>query len=289
MTRLFLLFIFAFSANIHALGSKGHWLVCQLAVKELPLAQQNDLTNLIDHFPLAQKQQLNSFLKRPANHSISFADACSWPDAIRHNKQFLLYKSWHYLNVARQQTEVKASACQDKCILEAIPFHQQQFSEAKDPETKIQALLFLAHWIGDIHQPLHVSFKSDLGGNKTEVIDRLNSAKHKCKNLHQIWDSCLLAQSSRGVLLRELGNLPLSSNLDFITTTNILIWANKSLAISRSKSMRYCQSSKNNLACMPSEQQVIFDQSYFDKNNLILKKQLKLAAVRLHLFLSKNL
>ncbi|WOH36905.1 S1/P1 nuclease [Thalassotalea fonticola] len=284
-----LLFIFCFSSSTYALGSKGHWLVCQLAVNNLPLAQQDSLSNLINYLPLAQKQQLNIFLKRSINHQVTFADACSWPDAIRHEEPFAVYKSWHYLNVAREQTEIGKSDCQSNCILDAITFHQQQYINAKNPITKIQALLFLAHWLGDIHQPLHISFKSDLGGNKTKVIDRLNSTKQKCKNLHQVWDRCLLGNSNKTLLLNSLAPSFESPSSDFITAKNLLVWANQSLTISRSKSVQYCKIDDNNRACVPTQDKIIFDQAYLNKNNLTLKKQLNLAAVRLHLFLSENL
>ncbi|KAA8544990.1 hypothetical protein F0562_019793 [Nyssa sinensis] len=46
-----------------------------------------------------------------------------------------------------------------------------------------EALLFLSHFMGDIHQPLHVGFTSDEGGN---TID-LRWFGHK-SNLHHVWD-----------------------------------------------------------------------------------------------------
>ncbi|KAL9250479.1 Endonuclease 1-like protein [Drosera capensis] len=46
-----------------------------------------------------------------------------------------------------------------------------------------EALVFLAHLMGDIHQPLHVGFTSDMGGNTIEV----RWFRHK-SNLHHVWD-----------------------------------------------------------------------------------------------------
>lgn len=289
MKRLLLLFTLCFSSNIYALGNKGHWLVCQLAVEKLSKVQQDDLANLFAYFPLKQKHQLNAYLNRQANTKVTFADACSWADAVRNNNEFLIYKNWHYLNVKREQIEVEAGNCQDNCIIDAITFHQQQYNEARDPVLKIQALLFLAHWIGDIHQPLHVSFKSDLGGNKTKVVDKLNSTQHKCKNLHQVWDSCLLANGSKKLMLQNLNHSFKSSTIDVINTNNIMLWANQSLAISRSKSILYCQNIDKSSLCMPKQEKIIFDQEYYKLNKPILIKQIKLAAMRLNLFLSKHL
>ncbi|XP_044329180.1 endonuclease 1 isoform X1 [Aegilops tauschii subsp. strangulata] len=46
-----------------------------------------------------------------------------------------------------------------------------------------EALLFLSHFMGDIHQPMHVGFTSDMGGNSVN----LRWFKHK-SNLHHVWD-----------------------------------------------------------------------------------------------------
>jgi hypothetical protein len=38
-------------------------------------------------------------------------------------------------------------------------------SNGADDEAKLEALKFLGHWVGDVHQPLHVSLEDDRGGN----------------------------------------------------------------------------------------------------------------------------
>ena len=48
------------------------------------------------------------------------------------------------------------------------------------------ALKYLGHFMGDIHQPLHVSFQDDRGGNSVDTTGICGS------NLHSAWDTCLL-------------------------------------------------------------------------------------------------
>jgi len=72
-----------------------------------------------------------------------------------------------------------------------------------------QALMFLIHFIGDVHQPLHVSRASDRGGNDinvkyhlldnmTQVIGysehpaNIHHSHHHSYNLHSIWDTALI-------------------------------------------------------------------------------------------------
>ncbi|WNC68988.1 S1/P1 nuclease [Thalassotalea nanhaiensis] len=289
MTKLLLLFILCFSTNVYALSSKGHWLVCQLAFENLPSTQKDALAKLTNHFPVKQQQQINTYLNRDANFKVTFADACSWADAIRNDVQYSSFKSWHYVNVARDQISVNDDACHGHCIIDAITHHQQQFINRTSSVEKIQALLFLAHWIGDLHQPLHVSFKSDLGGNKIKVVDKINSNKHMCKNLHQVWDRCLLGQSSKNTLLNSNKDLLPASPVDYLTTDNILFWATQSLTISRSKITGYCKQFSSNLTCSSSHQAIIFDHGYYNQNRPILIKQIKLASLRLNLFLAEHL
>lgn len=72
-----------------------------------------------------------------------------------------------------------------------------------------QALMFLIHFIGDVHQPLHVSRASDRGGNdinvKYHLLDNMtrmigyndhpadiHHSHHHSYNLHAIWDSKII-------------------------------------------------------------------------------------------------
>jgi hypothetical protein len=48
------------------------------------------------------------------------------------------------------------------------------------------ALKSLGHWVGDIHQPLHVSFLDDRGGNTIRTSGQCPG------NLHAVWDNCLV-------------------------------------------------------------------------------------------------
>ena len=72
------------------------------------------------------------------------------------------------------------------------------------PKSMRQALMFLIHFIGDIHQPLHVSRSSDRGGNDINVkyhvpdnitlttTDSHRSSHHHSYNLHSVWDSAMI-------------------------------------------------------------------------------------------------
>jgi len=57
---------------------------------------------------------------------------------------------------------------------------------------KAQALKFVVHFMGDLHQPLHDEDKTDRAGNATQVI-----FDGKPDNLHWVWDTAMLEHIDR--------------------------------------------------------------------------------------------
>jgi hypothetical protein len=67
-------------------------------------------------------------------------------------------------------------------------------STASDPVAKGNALRFLLHLVGDLHQPLHAASNGDRGGNCVPVTyyDRSpqqNANGDFAPNLHSVWDT----------------------------------------------------------------------------------------------------
>ncbi len=50
--------------------------------------------------------------------------------------------------------------------------------------SQLDALRYLVHLVGDIHQPLHAISDADLGGN----CEQLDPPVGRAKNLHALWD-----------------------------------------------------------------------------------------------------
>lgn len=82
-----------------------------------------------------------------------------------------------------------------------IPQIEQALMAAKDDKTKMVLLILLSHFVGDIHQPLHVishvdkECKSDLGGIKFCV--QRGKGGRCAYNLHYLWDSSMFFFSRR--------------------------------------------------------------------------------------------
>src|SRR5690242_11305477 len=91
------------------------------------------------------------------------------------------------------------------CVDGAIQNYTSRLMDPSLPEKQLQeALMFLVHFIGDIHQPLHVGFASDEGGN-TELGRFMTSTNVR---LHHVWDTSMIDKRVR----EDFGN----SNITYL-------------------------------------------------------------------------
>lgn len=80
------------------------------------------------------------------------------------------------------------------CIINAIERNKKTLENSNAPAVlRREALMFIVHFIGDLHQPLH-TVKDDVGGNTFPVNSFVDPAKKKVEttNLHSAWDSNLI-------------------------------------------------------------------------------------------------
>lgn len=278
-----------FSVDSFALGKQGHQLVCQLAFEHLSSSKQTQITEILQQIPEQDKRAILRFNHKNLQEKVNFANACTWADAIKEQNNYQHYKSWHYLNTARNTTTITPKACRKNCLTQAILFHQQQLNASAqlDSTAQWQALLFVGHWLGDIHQPLHISYASDLGGNKTFI----KTSSKQCTNLHWFWDSCLLQRANRSYAhwMKLLNEQWVDSKAPPWQPGQVWLWADESYQLVRSPDFGYCQlidgktcveMTKNNLT-LPSN----YQQQYLP----VIEKRIVLAAQRLTALLEASL
>ncbi|KAJ3275386.1 hypothetical protein HDV01_000678 [Terramyces sp. JEL0728] len=122
-------------------------------------------------------------------------DVASWADQIKSNRKYDWAKPLHYVNPVNDDpptlctyTGIPQDCPNDVCVIAAIHNYTNRLLDSNDQE---EALKFLVHFIGDIHQPLHSTGKFR-GGTQAQV--RYNG---KLTNLHSLWDSTLFQQRIR--------------------------------------------------------------------------------------------
>ena len=122
----------------------------------------------------------------------SVAMASNWADFIKSDSVYSYLSNWHYINMDSGLTANQVRSYLEKDT--ATDIYTKINSLIKELKNKRLAmdkkrmdLKLLIHFVGDIHQPLHVGHYDDLGGNKIKVLWFNTST-----NLHSVWDDQLI-------------------------------------------------------------------------------------------------
>lgn len=158
----------------HAWGKLGHRVVGAYADQRLNPAARAEVLRLL-----------------AGEDEPTLAGVANWADEIRDGPQARKETSrWHYVNFARDGCDYSAGRfCKGgACVVGAIErFSAELADPARSDAERRDALKFLAHFVGDIHQPLHAGYADDRGGNSFQI-----NYKTKGSNLHSVWDSLII-------------------------------------------------------------------------------------------------
>src|SRR5690606_8782647 len=102
----------------------------------------------------------------------SLAEAGTWADRIRGDERYNWAAPLHYINlpVTWQTYEPSRDCPSQGCILKAIETYRAQLADKTlSDRERAEALLFLVHFVEDIHQPMHTGLRDDRGGNDVKV------------------------------------------------------------------------------------------------------------------------
>ena len=134
----------------------------------------------------------SALLETPGCKADTIEHASTWADCIKElGPRFSYAYSWHYQNVNVCKPFDLKSACKDgNCVSAQIERDVKLLKDTKVPlRERVQALAFLVHFVGDLHQPLHAGDRGDLGGNQAKADYGAYGPERL--NLHSIWDGWL--------------------------------------------------------------------------------------------------
>ena len=179
-----------------AWSNLGHRMVGELAQRHLSPAAQAEVTLLL-----------------AGEAEPSLAGVASWADTLRSEDpaRFKLTSRWHYINAQGGGCAFDvARDCPDgNCVTEAIERQRAILADRSQPlAARRDALKFVVHFVGDVHQPMHAGDRTDSGGNKFQVSLRtpIQPEAYALKdyvngvmgtNLHSIWDYYIFASTGR--------------------------------------------------------------------------------------------
>ena len=178
---LALLLILGFGPRAWAWGDYGHRTTAAIAEAELSISARAEIARLLGAAP-----QLGT----PTCPLASLADASVWPDCVRHLKpRFSFADHWPYIDVSICGPFIITPAnCPDgDCVTAQVDCLSRVLADRSRPQReRLEALAFLTHFVGDLHQPLHVGENDDRGGN--DVAATFDGMSGPRLNLHGLWD-----------------------------------------------------------------------------------------------------
>ncbi len=172
-------------------------MVALIARENLSKSAAAAVDKLLAENPTAQS--LNPYCKDvPAD---SMAVASTWADDVRRGEK---NGPWHYVDIPLYVTATsgpldkwcdpigpaRPDGTKPGCVTSALEYELKILRDPKQSGAdRTNALRYVIHFVGDMHQPLHDSDNEDSGGNCTAMkfFDEPNPW-----NLHAIWDFKLI-------------------------------------------------------------------------------------------------
>ncbi|MGH9873633.1 MAG: S1/P1 nuclease [Pyrinomonadaceae bacterium] len=226
-------------------GAGGHMMVAHIAFARLN--------------PRA-KAQVKALLAIPINpadvsaQSKDFVNAAHWADDLRPFKEFDSFKELHFIDTRFSTDGTPLPPVPTPNIVTALEENVNILKTSTDENARAQALRFIIHFVGDIHQPLHGADRvdsahpdGDHGGNLVSLMIPQKNGPPKKTNLHSFWDSGIGAFPPTGpnfappplstipaaAARAKAGNPPTARGVNLKDPFNFSGWAEESFELAK--------------------------------------------------------
>ncbi|MGA9582239.1 MAG: S1/P1 nuclease [Allosphingosinicella sp.] len=265
-------------APAQAWGQGGHYTVCEIGWLNLTARTRAEVDRLV----------------ALDGRFASFTETCTFPDNP------VSRASEHYSNYLRTDRRI-APGCPGgrPCVLGALMGDLAILRSASAGDAaKAVAILYLGHWFGDLHQPLHISFADDRGGNSIKAPGPCSGRFEA--SLHSVWDSCVVERRifspgtdrlARARAAARILAAPITrSQRRNWVRSEPWQWAGESYKITLAGRTGYCV--RKSGACRYSAERPLFaagdspravsvDEAYLDRARPIVEARLRRAGIRL--------
>lgn len=243
-------------------GGDGHRLICEIAWRHLtPEAKR-----LVDDLRQGEPG--------------TFAQSCTWADEVRPDRPET--SAFHFINIKSGAAGVDLQRdCADpvkRCVVWAIKHYAYVLgNNAMARSERAEALKFIGHFVGDLHQPLHAGRLEDLGGNNIRVAffgDR--GTERSAMNLHRVWDSAIAqrAQLSYPAAADALTAQITSVQAVQWSNTDVIAWTNESFRLA--EDFVYSVANGGEIG-----------DPYYDRAATIVRQRIQQAGIRLAFLLNE--
>lgn len=167
--------VLAIPPGAHAWGVQGHDTTGAIAELRLTSAARDEVGRLLSGEP-----------------DPTLAGVSNWADEVRADDPDLGKRSapWHYVNIAENDCvyDAAVNGNDGQNVIEALRAQSATLADrTRSDDDRRQALKFVVHFVGDIHQPMHAGYARDRGGNEVKV-----RYLGKNTNMHAVWDRGML-------------------------------------------------------------------------------------------------
>jgi len=166
-----------------AWGPEGHRMVGDIAERFLAAETRAQIQKLLEADRMADGQ---------ASGRHTLGEVANWADEIKDTEWGKRRGSWHYDDVPLCDAAEYSKYCKNGRCASAQLARQIEIlgDERARPGQRNEALKWVVHLMGDIHQPLHAANRGDRGGNRVQVsfFGERDNPPYGSLNLHAIWD-----------------------------------------------------------------------------------------------------
>lgn len=289
-TIIMLFLFFSLSSTAFGWGKDGHRIIARLASKLLTQKAQTQVNSL-----LAQGETLES--------------VAVWADGLRGNFDNPGARPetplWHFVDIPRGKTYEASRDCAEtpngSCVISALVIFQEILSKTKkgyynERFNRYEALKFIVHFTGDIHQPLHCIDDKDAGGNGKKVWWLDGSTE---RSLHHVWDDDILSENMKKAnkddeddyadylfqsftpAEKNMALPPPATKPTMVSRAVVGTWARDAHVIA--------ENAYNLLGQPDATNHYTLGSAYYNKTSVSVNAQLKLGAIRLARILNENL
>ncbi len=289
---IFFLALTALPNRAAAWGTEGHAVVGEIAERYLTPVTREKVRAILEG------KKLSNF------------EVAMWPDIIRGNREYKkIYPGngqWHYVEFdvfKRYNDEFELKLPEDgQDIVSQIRRWRKELAQEDLPaQRQMDAVRFLVHFVGDVHQPLHCAYRyGDMGGNMIPVNSfqgrhyafESGSPMDDSPNLHSIWDGYLVEELLAGAKPKTFAN----RRVDEITPEQSAQWVRGDpldWAVDsywKARKQAYHWTSGDNLPFKWARPGMdLTSENYIDSNLPVVREQLMKAGVRLAFVLNTAL
>jgi nuclease S1 len=251
LTVTFLSTFFVFhlltTSSVFSWFDKGHRIVGLIAQANLSAEARKEIEKILPGY-------------------MTLAEAAIWPD--HEGRSIRDFDPLHYVTIPETASGYDQTRdCPERnCMVEALKWFSTVVADKNAPiMTRRLALHYVAHLVGDMHQPLHAGRAKDSGGTGIIV-----SYKGATTNLHFFWDTDLVEMETgtdQEIAKRLTANLTEEERLKW-QTGDPTQWTNESFMLVRSHAYNTGPS-------------VELSDDYVEKARPIVRQRLAQAGIRL--------